>query len=532
MHGMDATGSRKVVVALSRCHGEAYRRRAKQVEGLGGKVLKRERCVRDDAEEARAVWSQVTHCIQAVPDEYTLQDMACASLGKWLVPWSWLDQSVAAGHWLPETGTRRPPLDLSGKSLYVTTKFMKRESKALHWAKVFRLLFEMCGGEAKATHPEATHLLVSSRDDPGWYVGLPGTRLDAVALTILQFVRWVCEGGDAESYGYSVATKVHTGVTLSDTPIPSDLLRAIHRSRNAPQKAQKAQKVEKLLPHVPARKARTPPAVLVDEADCAARAPPPQPLVPLCLTVADDPFLHTPPAPRKRPRSASPSGLSPGPVFKLYDDTPSEGSPVPTVKPHQVVHMSCDGDIREVVVLKVDRTMSLCYVGYGAFPVESRWVPLTDIAALPSRDMPTPHQNHPLQPHGCQGVREICPNPGLTPRELPTLRRPSSLSGSPTSTIKSFLAKDTWSPGGSGPHPGLQGRSPTPTALRVALAATTHAKACSASPSHAAPLPPEQLYSDSPGGDSVSTLGIASDIFPRAVVTALAFDSSDEDVSY
>ncbi|KAJ9460913.1 hypothetical protein DIPPA_21748 [Diplonema papillatum] len=63
-------------VGIARGGAFTLRKQAAELEEkVGGKVLQRGRKVREGEHELRKQWRSVTHCVQWVYDEYTVQDL-------------------------------------------------------------------------------------------------------------------------------------------------------------------------------------------------------------------------------------------------------------------------------------------------------------------------------------------------------------------------------------------------------------------------------------------------------------------------
>ena len=228
------------VIALSRCGDEKRESFRHSVEALGGVLHQRGKRVSMDPIEVASTWHTVTHCVQWDEDEFTFQDIVCAVLGKWVVRREWLEHSCLRGVWCEETpyGTRLAPLRLDNTSaLFITGKFYAREHRPEHWATCMKSVFKLAGGRADLTRPQdATHYLLSTRDDPGHYIGIPGTRRDAVGMTLREMTKWFRYGGAAEEYGFTVENqrfpkdnppKQNIRITSSHVNIYED---ALHKS--------------------------------------------------------------------------------------------------------------------------------------------------------------------------------------------------------------------------------------------------------------------------------------------------------------
>ncbi|KAJ9473225.1 hypothetical protein DIPPA_70134 [Diplonema papillatum] len=229
------------VVALSRC-GDERQRLEETVRRLGGIPHQRGARVQAGPDEAHKEWGHVTHCVQWIKEEVTLQDLVCSVLGHWVVSKQWLDDSAREGKFLPEGpyGSKKAPFKLPvGSVLFVTHKFIVREKRAQSWAATVRTLFALAGGNPDGTHKSATHVLHSVRDDPGWYIGVPGTRQDSIGFSLEQFLNWFCCRGEPANFGY---TTVYYRPSGCQTPVqrdalpraPSDVLTIVARPRRVP----------------------------------------------------------------------------------------------------------------------------------------------------------------------------------------------------------------------------------------------------------------------------------------------------------
>ncbi|KAJ9460915.1 hypothetical protein DIPPA_21723 [Diplonema papillatum] len=213
------------VVALSRC-GSKQPKLEEKVRRLGGKVLQRGRKVREGEHELRKQWRSVTHCVQWVYDEYTVQDLACAVMGKWVVSRKWLEDSIRQSRFATEGGygTRSRPAHVRRTdTLFVSKRFLAREKRGEQWAATLRGLLALAGGcEAAGDAAASRFLLLAGKENPAAYSESPNVRTDAVFFTFDQITKWFRYGGDPSGYGTGANSSTTVQGYDTTTPVRYD----------------------------------------------------------------------------------------------------------------------------------------------------------------------------------------------------------------------------------------------------------------------------------------------------------------------